>query len=122
LIASILIALGALDGAAGVILLAVAAHGAPAAGLDSAGSLLLIHAAAAVAGASAIAQGLVGRALGLAAIAGLLLGSSLFGADIAMRALAGHRLFPFAAPAGGSLMIVGWLMLSVAALTRVRRR
>jgi uncharacterized membrane protein YgdD (TMEM256/DUF423 family) len=31
-----------------------------------------------------------------------------------MRAFAGHRLFPMAAPTGGMLLILGWLVLAAA--------
>ena len=37
--------------------------------------------------------------------------------EIALRALAGHRLFPMAAPSGGTLLIGGWALLAVAALS-----
>jgi uncharacterized membrane protein YgdD (TMEM256/DUF423 family) len=40
----------------------------------------------------------------------------LFSADIALRAFAGHRLFAFAAPAGGIILIVAWLGLAAAAI------
>jgi uncharacterized membrane protein YgdD (TMEM256/DUF423 family) len=38
-----------------------------------------------------------------------------------MRAFAGHRLFPMAAPSGGMLLILGWLVLAAAALSAVGR-
>ncbi len=50
------------------------------------------------------------------AVGGWLLGSLLFAGDIALRALAGQRLFPMAAPTGGSLLIAAWLAFAVAAL------
>ena len=90
---TVLIAFAGLMGAAGVVLLAAAAHAAPGAGLDSAGQMLLFHAVAAVAAAVALHQGLVFRPLALAAAIGLIAGASLFSGDNAMRALAGHRLF-----------------------------
>ncbi len=64
---TILIGLAGLMGAAGVVLLAAAAHAAPGAGLDSAGQMLLFHAVAAVAVAGALHQGLVFRPLAIAA-------------------------------------------------------
>ena len=39
-------------------------------------------------------------------------GASLFAADLARSAFAGDRLFPFAAPIGGSTMILAWLALA----------
>ena len=118
---TILIALAGLMGAAGVVLLAAGAHAAPGAGLDGAGQMLLFHAAAVVAAASALHQGLVLRPLGIAAAIGLVIGASLFSGDIAMRALAGHRLFPMAAPSGGVILIASWLALTVAAVVAMAR-
>jgi uncharacterized membrane protein YgdD (TMEM256/DUF423 family) len=111
---TILIALAGLMGAAGVALLAAGAHAAPGAGLDGAGQMLLFHAAAVLAAASVLHQGLAFRPLALAAAIGLVVGATLFSGDIAMRALAGHRLFPMAAPTGGMVLIVSWLGLGVA--------
>src|ERR1700681_4550284 len=72
-----LIALAGLMGAAGVVLLAASAHAAPGAGLDSAGQMLLFHAAAVVATAAALHQGLVLRPLALAAAIGLIVGATV---------------------------------------------
>ena len=44
--------------------------------------------------------------------AGLALGACLFSADLASRAFLDDRLFPMAAPTGGSLMILSWLALA----------
>jgi len=116
----ILIALAGLMGAAGIMLTAAGAHGRPGVGLDSAGYLLLIHAVAVIAGAIAIRQGLLLRPLGLIAVCGFILGAALFAADVAARAYLGGRLFPFAAPTGGMIMIVSWLGLIAAALAVLR--
>src|SRR5262249_20763495 len=113
---TILIAVAGLMGAAGVVLLAAGAHAAPGAGLDGAGQMLLFHAAAGVAAGAVVHQGLVYRPLGVAAAAGLVIGASLFSSDITMRAFAGHRLFPMAAPSGGVILIASWLALAVVAL------
>ncbi len=117
----ILIALAGLMGAAGVILLAASAHAAPGAGLDSAGQTLLFHAAAVLGAASLLQHGLLFRPLAVLAIAGLILGALLFSGDLTLRAFAGHRLFPFAAPAGGTVLIAGWLLLSAAAVITLAR-
>lgn len=118
---TIVIALAGLMGAAGVVLLAASAHAAPGAGLDSAGQMLLFHAVALLAMAGALHLGLLFRPIGLVAAAGLILGAALFSGDIAMRAFAGHRLFPMAAPAGGVILIAAWLAVTVAAIiTAVR--
>jgi uncharacterized membrane protein YgdD (TMEM256/DUF423 family) len=116
----ILIALAGLMGAAGVTLTAASAHGKPGAGLDSAGYLLLLHAAAVIAGAAAVRSGIVLRPLGLIVLWGFVAGAGLFAADVAARAYLGHRLFPMAAPAGGVIMIVSWLALTAAALAALR--
>jgi uncharacterized membrane protein YgdD (TMEM256/DUF423 family) len=46
------------------------------------------------------------------------LGASLFAADIACRTFAEARLFPMAAPIGGTLMILAWVALALAAAVR----
>jgi uncharacterized membrane protein YgdD (TMEM256/DUF423 family) len=56
------------------------------------------------------------RPLALVAMACFVAGGALFAGDIATRAVSGNRLFPMAAPAGGTLLIVGWLALAAAAL------
>ncbi|MGN6573644.1 MAG: DUF423 domain-containing protein [Pseudolabrys sp.] len=111
----ILIALAGVMGAAGVVLTAAGAHGKPGAGLDSAGYLLLIHAAALLAGVMLARQGLIGRPLGLVTLWCFVLGAGLFAADVSARAYLGSRLFPMAAPAGGMILIASWLVLIAAA-------
>jgi uncharacterized membrane protein YgdD (TMEM256/DUF423 family) len=118
---TVLIALAGLMGAAGIILLAAGAHAAQGAGLDGAGQMFLFHAAAVIALAAALGQGLAFRPLALAAAIGLVVGATLFSADIAMRALAGHRLFPFAAPSGGFILIASWLAVAVSAVIALVR-
>ncbi len=113
---AILLILAALYGACGVILAAAAAHAAPGAGLDSAAYLLLFHAVAVLGGAALAQQGLLWRPLALLALAAWLLGAGLFAGDVALRAFAGHRLFPMAAPSVGIILIVGWLALAAAAI------
>ena len=117
---STLLVLACLMGACGVALTAAAAHAAPGAGLDSAAYLLLFHAIAMLGAASLIGQ-LLWRPLGLVAMAGFAAGGALFAGDIAMRAFAGHRLFPMAAPTGGMLLILGWLVLATAAVVAMAR-
>lgn len=115
---TILIALAGMMGAGGIMLAAAGAHVAPGAGLDSAASMLLFHAAAVLAGAALIQQVLLWRPVGIAVLAGWVLGAALFSGDIALRAFAAHRLFPFAAPTGGFILIAAWLGLAAAALLR----
>lgn len=114
-----LIALACLMGAAGVALSAAAAHSDSS--LGTAGNILLFHAPAVMAAAIAAHLALLWRPAGLAGGAALVLGALLFSGDIALRAYTGDRLFPFAAPSGGMLLILGWLVLAVAAVWPSRR-
>lgn len=118
---SILLVLACLMGACGVALAAAAAHGAPGAGLDSAAYLLLFHAVAVLGAASLANQDLLWRPAGLVAMAGFVAGCGLFAGDVAMRAFAGHRLFPMAAPTGGTLLILSWLVLAAAVIVAMTR-
>ena len=52
----------------------------------------------------------------------LALGTCLFSADLALRALADTKLFALAAPAGGMLMILAWLGIAAAGLIAAARR
>lgn len=115
-----LLFLAGLMGACGVALAAAAAHGPSAAGLDSAAHLLLLHAAAMLGAAALMANTLLWRPLGMLAMLCFAAGGSLFAGDIAMRAFAGHRLFPMAAPSGGTLLIAGWICLAAAAVAAIR--
>jgi uncharacterized membrane protein YgdD (TMEM256/DUF423 family) len=45
----------------------------------------------------------------------------LFSGDLALRAFAGHRLFPMAAPTGGIILIAAWLALAAAAVIALIR-
>jgi uncharacterized membrane protein YgdD (TMEM256/DUF423 family) len=117
----ILIAIAGLMGAGGIALAAAGAHMAPGAGLDSAAYMLLFHAVAVVGGVALIQQGALWRPLALLVLAAWVLGAVLFSGDIAMRAFTAHRLFPFAAPSGGMILIGAWLALTVAAIAAMIR-
>lgn len=121
MLVTILVVLAGLMGAGGVILAAAAAHAAPGAGLDSAGHMLLFHAAAVLGGTAVLQSGLLWRPLGLAALFAFALGATLFAGDLTLRAFAGHRLFPMAAPTGGTVLIAAWLVLALAALVAALR-
>ena len=114
-----LAALAALMGAAGVALAALSAHLDGGAQGSLAAQFLILHAAALV-GVSAHAAR-APRALVYAG-AGLALGTLLFAGDLTSRAFLGGRLFPFAAPAGGSLMIASWLALAAVFAAGLRGR
>ncbi len=113
---SALLVFACLMGAAGIVLAAASAHGGPGAGLDSAGYLLLIHAATVIGGVALLQQTLLSRTTGLIALCGFILGAALFAGDVAARAYLGSRLFPMAAPTGGTILIASWLVLALAAL------
>jgi uncharacterized membrane protein YgdD (TMEM256/DUF423 family) len=115
---TILIVLAGVMGAAGIMLAAAGAHVAPGAGLESAAYMLLFHAAAVVGGAALVAQGALWRPVALVVLAAWILGAVLFSGDIALRAFTAHRLFPFAAPTGGLILIAAWLGLAVTAVLR----
>jgi uncharacterized membrane protein YgdD (TMEM256/DUF423 family) len=119
---TVVIALAGLMGAAGVVLAAAGAHAAPNAGLDSAAYLLLFHAAAALGGIALVQQALLWRPLTIVVLFGWIVGASLFAGDVAFRAFAAHRLFPFAAPAGGVILIAAWLLLVAAAVAVLPHR
>ena len=53
--------------------------------------------------------------IAIAAGFGFVVASVLFAGDLTLRQFAGHSLFPMAAPTGGTLLIVSWLLLLVAA-------
>ena len=111
----ILIILAAIMGADGVVLAAAAAHQPDATRLASASSMLLFHATA-VLGAVALAErGIIDIRIGIAAAFGFVVAAALFAGDLTLRQYAGHSLFPMAAPTGGTLLILSWLALAVAA-------
>ena len=110
--------LAGLMGAAGIALAAAAAHAKPGAGLESAAHMLLFHAVAVLAASALIDSGRLWRPVAFLAVAGWIAGVLLFSGDIAMRAFAGGKLFPMAAPIGGSILIGAWLALAVSTLSR----
>lgn len=112
----LLIGLAGLMGAAGVALAAVAAHGADASRLATASTMLLFHATAILAVIAVLARGLLHGGIGLVAAFGLASGAALFAGDLTLRQYAGHALFPMAAPTGGTVMIAGWLAVTLAAV------
>ncbi len=109
----VLAALAALMGAIGVALAAAAEH---ASGGDlgrTAALFLMLHAAAAL-GIAAHARLSPGSRALLAIGFVMEAGAAVFAGDLAARAFTGARLFPFAAPLGGSTMILSWLALAIA--------
>jgi len=101
--------LAALMGASGVALAAAGAHSDGGEFVRTASLFLILHAAALIA-VCAHRAGPWPTVAGLALAAGAI----LFSADLSTRAFLGARLFPYAAPIGGTTMIVAWLALALA--------
>jgi uncharacterized membrane protein YgdD (TMEM256/DUF423 family) len=118
-------AFASLMGAAGVALAAAAVH-IGGGSLAETGALFLILHAAALLGLCALAAQASGYGLRHALLIcgfGLGLAACIFAADLASRAIAGGRLFPFAAPAGGTSMILFWVVIAATfAVGAVRRK
>lgn len=110
-----LIACAGLAGAIGVGLAAAGAHGSDLSELTPPAYMLIMHAAAA-AGIVAIGTRAAHPGAFLLAALVLLIGVSLFSGAVTLRVLTGYRLFPMAAPTGGTTMIVGWLILTAAGI------
>jgi len=111
----ILIILAGVMGADGVILTAAATHQGDVARLAPASSMLLFHAAAVLATVSLAERGVIHPTGGLLAACGFVVAAALFAGDLTLRHIAGHGLFPFATPTGGTLLIASWLVLAIAA-------
>jgi uncharacterized membrane protein YgdD (TMEM256/DUF423 family) len=111
----ILVILAGVMGADGIILAAASAHQPDAARLAAASSMLLFHATAVLAVVALAERGVIDVRIGIAAAFGFVVAAALFAGDLTLRQYAGHSLFPMAAPTGGTLLIVSWLLLAVAA-------
>ena len=111
----ILVILAGVMGADGVILAAASAHQPDASRLVSASSMLLFHATAVLAVVALAERGVIHMRIGIAAAWGFVIAAAVFAGDLTLRQYAGHSLFPMAAPSGGTLLIVSWLTLAVAA-------
>jgi len=103
-----------LMGLSGVALAAAASHGGDAHFLGSASTMCLAHAPV------LLALYIGHRALRTATLAALVLGlgTIVFAGDLVSRHYTGDRLFPFAAPTGGMLMMLGWLLVAAGAFFR----
>ncbi len=101
---------GGLFGAAGIAAYAAAAH-SPDGHMATIAPILFIHAPAFLA-LSILAR--INRAAHFGGLV-LVLGLLFFIGDLASRDYAGDRLFAFAAPLGGSLLILGWIVVAATA-------
>ena len=115
----ILASVAALMGAAGVALAAAGVHENGGELAERAALFLLLHAAAAL-GIAAHAR-IAGSARSLL-IVGFVMeaGAILFSAELAMHVFIGERI-PFAAPIGGTTMILSWIALAVVFSTASQR-
>ncbi|SDP73246.1 Uncharacterized membrane protein YgdD, TMEM256/DUF423 family [Phyllobacterium sp. YR620] len=104
------VGLGGLFGAAGIAAYAAAAHSASG-HMATIAPILSIHAPA------FLALAILARTSKAAYFGGLVLvlGLLFFIGDLAARDYTGDRLFAFAAPLGGSLLILGWLIVAATA-------
>jgi uncharacterized membrane protein YgdD (TMEM256/DUF423 family) len=102
--------LGGLFGAAGIAAYAAAAHSTDG-HMATIAPILFIHAPAFLA-LSILAR--INRAAYFGGLV-LVLGLLSFIGDLASRDYAGDRLFAFAAPLGGSLLILGWVVVAATA-------
>lgn len=101
-----------LFGASGVGLWAWGVHAGHASATIAA-QFLLIHAAAIAALTAARRAGALPDRAGMLAISAIGLGVVLFAGDLALRAIAGARLFPMASPLGGVVTMAGWLAVGL---------
>jgi uncharacterized membrane protein YgdD (TMEM256/DUF423 family) len=117
----ILAGVAALMGAAGVALAAAGVHANGGELAERAALFLLLHAAAGLAiAAHARIAGPLARAL---VTVGFVMeaGAILFSAELAMHVFTGERIFPFAAPIGGTTMILSWVALALVFAAASRR-
>ena len=115
----VLILLASLSGLLGVGLSAAAAH-ITGGNLATAAQFLLFHAPALLALVALATAGALHPTLAQMAGYVLVLGLVLFCGDLSRRAFSGVALFPRAAPTGGILLMLGWLMVGISALLRLR--
>ena len=99
-------------GAAGVGLAAAGAHVSGGPSLTTAANFLLFHATALL-GFCGLAASCRSRGVLVAATV-IALGTILFSGELALHTLAGIGLLQRAAPIGGSLMILGWVIAAFA--------
>jgi len=111
-----LIVAAGLMGSAGVVLAAMSAHGSDAARLQPASAMLLFHAPAVIGAVLLVERALVAPRVALIAACGLILGAALFAGTVTLHQFTGRSLFPMAAPTGGTVMILSWLVLALAAV------
>jgi uncharacterized membrane protein YgdD (TMEM256/DUF423 family) len=108
-------------GAAGVALAAAGVHENGGELAERGALFLLLHAAAAL-GIAAHARIATASARSLL-IVGFVMeaGAILFSGELAMHVFTGERIFPFAAPIGGTTMMLSWAALAIVFAAASRR-
>jgi len=104
---------GGLSGALAIAAYAASAHSGSS-HLGTVAPLLLAHAPALLVFALLAPGRMTARLGGWITLLGLV----LFCGDLVMRDMTGARLFPYAAPTGGTLMILGWLIIAFIGLMK----
>lgn len=112
----IFVALAAILGGGGVTLAALAAHVEDSVAIRAAAELAMVHAVAVIALVAFARHNVRYSVVWSVVTAAMLIGASLFTSAVALAALADLRPIPGAAPIGGSLTILSWLGVFVAAL------
>ncbi len=77
--------------------------------------MLLFHSLAVLAAVALAERGVIHVRIGIAAAFGFVIAACLVRRRPDAAAICRPQLFPFAAPTGGTLLIVSWLLLAVAA-------
>ena len=113
--AIILVIVAGLLGACGVALAAAAAHVSDSTALRAAAEIAMVHAAALI-GLLAMSRHSTSPVYWMIAASMMALGATLFAGTVSLGVLADFRPVPALAPIGGSLTILSWLAVIVAAL------
>lgn len=115
-----LVLLAGLFGAAGVAGAAAGAHINPDPSLATAAQFLMLGAPALAAASLVGAAGGAGWSFADIGGGAIALGTALFSGALIGRVLWDLVIFPMAAPTGGTILIVGWLVFGLAAFRRLR--
>ena len=106
-------------GAAGVMLAAAAAHAGGGSLTMIAATFAILHAGNVVALTGVATRPAPSRGLTVAALL-MVLGTVLFSGDLALIGLFGLRPLPVAAPTGGTILILAWVLVAVSPWFRGR--
>lgn len=117
----LLVLLAGLMGAAGVAAAAAGAHVSADPNLTTAAYFLMLGAASVIGACGLAAARGPGWSFATAGAGIIAAGTALFSGALASRALWDLVIFPMAAPIGGTMLILGWLVLGVAAFERGAR-